>query len=144
MKKKKKTFVLMISEKFPAYHPRAGQETFFEDKIKSGDKIHTIRQNFALWKKRAVIINSGDGVLSIRKWAGKPYRSKHIELFRFEIIYVQKIDYDQEGWWSINHWLYRNAELAKNDGLSEDDFISWFKGCPDNLGCIIHFTDFKY
>ena len=34
--------------------------------------------------------------------------------------------------------------VAYNDGLTFTDFWSWFKNCPENLGCIIHFTDFRY
>jgi len=47
-------------------------------------------------------------------------------------------------------------ELAKNDGLSPEDFSQWFKidkGTKGNqsgvlpfvwYGCVIHFTEFKY
>lgn len=38
-------------------------------------------------------------------------------------------------------------DLAKNDGLSVEDFTEWFFGCnKGNVfdGVIIHFTDFRY
>ena len=75
---KKKTYVLMISENFPKYHQKAGEPTFFARKIEEGKKIHTIRQNYELWNKRAEKINKGEAILSIRKWSGKAYRSKQI------------------------------------------------------------------
>ncbi len=145
---KKKTYVLMISEAFPAYHNRAGEKTGFEEKIESGLKIHTIRQNLELWQKRAKVINSGNGVLSIRKWSDKPYRSKHIELFQFNKITVQKIESTQIGWVVDGdlktYKVLPTHIIAKNDGLSHNDFVNWFKGCKNILGCIIHFTDFRY
>lgn len=142
---KKKTYVLMISEQFPKYHKRAGELTNFFDKIKKGEKIHTIRQNFELWQKRAKAINEGRAILSIRMWSGQPYKSKQVELFQFDKIGVQSIDHNGCDWVIDGQILFMPSdEIPNNDGLSFSDFWQWFKGCPDNLGCIIHFTDFRY
>jgi hypothetical protein len=141
----KKTYILMISEVFPKYHPRAGEPTHFEDKIRSGEKKHTIRKNFEFWAKRTRNINNGYAVLSVRKWTGKPHRSKQKELFRFEKLAVQKIEHESPllkiG---ICPYGIDFETISSNDGLSKDDFFSWFKDCPKNVDCVIHFTDFRY
>lgn len=123
--KKKKVYVLMVSRVFPAYHPRAGEDTFFKVKIKAENqpefpvcfnhmndsmlkdvyqppstglldlmyspKIHTIRENYDLWAKRAEKINAGEAVLSLRQWSGKPYNSKQVEFLRLQKIGVQRV-----------------------------------------------------
>jgi hypothetical protein len=41
--------------------------------------------------------------------------------------------------------VYINMDkLAKNDGLSPMDFMSWFDGYPDSEMAILHFTDYRY
>lgn len=142
----KKTIVLMVSKFFPAYHPRAGQETGFANKILSGVKLHTIRSSYDLWKKRADDINSGKAVLSLRQWEGKAYRSKQEEFHRLEKIKVQKVEFPDylynvyvDGKWVDPYYL------ALHDGLVMGDFEGWFK--PYDLSmpmAIIHFTDFRY
>ncbi len=106
-----KTYVLMLSKTFPAYHPCRGEDTLFKDKFLLGQgckdcneeqdlsgenisecngclracffpKIHTIRNNYDLWEKRISEIQAGRAVLSVRQWIGMPYRSKTIEIAR--------------------------------------------------------------
>lgn len=74
-----KTFVIMLSQTFLATHPKKGQETGFEKKFRN-QKIHTIRDKYALWKERFEKIEAGEACLSVRKWEGEPYKSKQIEL----------------------------------------------------------------
>ena len=140
--KKQTTYVLMISEYFPAYHPQAGKPTHFEEKIRyaltgeeyddyGAKKFHTIRENPELWMKRIAKVNAGEAVLSVRKWSGKPYRSKQHELFLFDKdsgLGVQKLIN------SLSVWLLGEPDsdecnkvikindLSINDGLSEHDF----------------------
>jgi hypothetical protein len=165
---KKKVYVLMISRVFPAYHPRAGEETYFKHKILLNQpenkyavesvkeyydwdkKLHTLRENYALWSRRAEKINRGEAILSLRQWTGSPYNykrdgSKPVEFLQLEKIHVQKVKI-------IGIPAYRAIfiddraknihEVAKNDGLSVDDFCKWFK--KDMEGCVIHFTDKIY
>jgi hypothetical protein len=160
-----KTYVIMISERFPQTHKRAGEQTNFKDKIDSIDcdlpfppfdpKIHTIRANYELWKKRFDQIDAGKAVLSVRVWKGKPYNSKQKEIFRFDkthSIGIQKIkSWDFEKGFAFYIGKNRNVlpvnigELAKNDGLSLDDFDNWFAGYDLNKPmAIIHFTEFRY
>ena len=145
----KKQVVLMVSTKFPAYHIRKGQETNFPYKIKKGTKIHTLRGNYENWYQRIKQINLGFKYLSVRIWTGMPYRSKQKEIARFEKVGIQKCVltahdvhiFDAEG------KIPSKSLLAKNDGLTNPDFESWFD--LENINplkefAIIHFTDFRY
>jgi len=153
--KKKKTYVLTVSQNFPKTHPRSGESTGFVEAIKKlfteqQTKIHTIRANYPLWEKRIAEINAGNAVLSIRYWTGKPYNSKQEEILVLEGCGVQKItsfmwqyailDLLEEGTDSIEI-----ETLAKNDGLSLTDFVNWFKGYDlSKPMAIIQFTNFRY
>lgn len=145
--KDKVCYVLIISEFFPKTHNKAGLPTGFINAISSFNKIHTIRGNYELWKKRAEKINRGEATLSVRCWTDKPYNSKQREVFVFEKVGVEKIFFDDylyscqiEDRRFGDMWL-----LSENDGLSDVDFENWFKGY-DFLKpmAIIHFTNFRY
>jgi len=156
-----------ISRVFPATHPRAGEATHFEYKIRKAlgvscagrnckHKIHTCRSNYQLWKKRIDEVNAGNAVLVLYEWTGNPYRSKTRELFRFDKnsgIGVQELDmtelenkYISEANIVDNRAVYADFEtISDNDGLSLKDFREWFKNY--NLSkpmAIIHFTLFRY
>lgn len=118
-------------------------------------KLHTIRSNYDLWKKRADKINAGEAVLSLRQWTGSPYNfardgSKPVEFMQLEKVGVERVSLkifigqvigDVQA--SVNGWTLKEpAKLIKNDGLSVSDFAHWFK--KDFDGVIIHFTDFRY
>lgn len=95
-----KTYVITLSQVFPAKHPKAGKKTYFKTKLEnihvvpfdpSGDnapsgepqlKRHTIRANYELWRKRFEQIERGEACLSLRQWTGKPYCSKQVEIAR--------------------------------------------------------------
>ena len=148
---------MSISRTFPAKHPRAGEKTYFEGKIRYGigidscvvavpySKIHTIRANYMFWKKRIDEVNAGKAVLVLFEWNGKPYGKGTIqrELFRFDKdsgIGVQKLEWISSETAVVNpsnncmfpaiapfETLVNTPELANNDGLSERDFRDWFK-----------------
>lgn len=113
-----------------------------------------MRGNYELWAKRAKKINKGKARLSVRVWSGKPYNSKQREVFAFEKIGVEKVQLDVLGWFIDDvDSDYTLEDFAKNDGLSVEDFKSWFKPKESILGAvsyfrepmaIIHFTDFRY
>jgi hypothetical protein len=140
------TYVLTVSEFFPKTHNKAGLPTGFINAISKCGKIHTIRANYDLWKKRADKINRGEAVLSVRYWTGKPYNSKQKEVFVFEKIGVEKLQLDMLGWFIDDiDSDYATKDFAKNDGLSEEDFKQWFKGQDfSKPKAIIHFSDFRY
>lgn len=156
-----KTYVLLISRYFPAKHPRSGESTFFPARIQNGlgephyipspaSKIHTIRANYDMWSKRAEEINAGKAVLSIRYWSGRPYQSKQVEFCKLERIGIQKLGFSS----GKIHYPFIDVDkassldievIAKNDGLSFDDFEAWFKGYDlSKPMAIIHFTEFRY
>jgi len=135
---------------FPKKHIKEKQPTLFIENIIKGIKIHTIRRNFDLWRKRMDDVNAGIAELSLRFWTGIPYKSKQKEFLRLNKhsgCGYQQLDFDAAlGIFIDSYDSYVSIkEIAKNDGLSFDDFKSWFKNY--NLSetmCIIHFTNFRY
>lgn len=141
-----KTHVLLIAKYFPATHTRAGELTHFCNKIKCVNKIHTIRANYGLWKKRVDEVNAGIASLSLREWIQVPYKSKQNELLQYRQLGIQKLQLDPLGFFieDVDSDV-TIKELAQNDGLSVVDFKAWFKKTPLNEPmAIIHFTNFKY
>lgn len=178
-----KTYVLTVSKNFPTTHPRKGEPTCFMDKINasvicrkrcfgecelcknykwlSSQKLHTIRSNYDLWKKRIDKVNEEKAILSLRYWSGKPYNSKQVEFLQLtskDGIGVQEICFDDHICdWSDTAFIYelvndnqiyrdiKFSVLSGNDGLSIQDFKDWFKGYDlSEPMAIIHFTKFRY
>lgn len=102
MKKKLITYYLTLSRVFPSTHCRAGEPTYFLEKMHNAlteqdfslhltgmeisygcttlwcktireKKLHTIRANYDFWARRFEKIYAGEAVLSVREWVGKPY-----------------------------------------------------------------------
>jgi len=158
-----KTYVIMVSRTFPVTHKRTGEQTEFESKILSGEKIHTIRANYPLWKKRFEKIEAGEACLSLRYWSGIPRRSEQIEFLRLTKdngIGIQRLDFVNsnfnltmvDGFYSCSNivdgfYCFSDTEnsIAKNDGLSFDDFKDWFEDYElSEPMAVIHFTKFRY
>lgn len=153
--KGKKKQILLFSSVFPPSHSKAGQPTGFADKLKDGSKKHTIRADKkGWWEKGEKAINLGEKYLSMRQWVGRPYNSKQIIIGEKDRIGLQSItmtysadDPLPEAW--VDGKPVSVEILAKNDGLSTEDFVEWFFGTPlykGNVfeGKIIHLTDFRY
>lgn len=149
----KKKVILTLCKIFPVTHSKAGEPTGFEGKLKSGDKIHTIRYNAKeVWDERYKGISSGKKYLSVREWTGRPYNSEQRELSRFDKIGLQHITmtYNSEDsfpqvW--VDGKQVSIQEVAKHDGLTVEEFVEWFFGNnKENTfeGVVIHFTDFRY
>lgn len=143
-----KTYVLIISTKFPAYHIKEGQRTDFIEKIFARRKIHTIRTNYDLWERRFKEIMKGKARLSVRIWTGKPYRSKQTEVFSFvesNGIGLEKLEHpDNFMFATIEGKKIDWDKVAINDGLDFDDFCEWFKSSQKEPMAVIHFTNFRY
>jgi hypothetical protein len=165
-----KTHVITVSRNFPSTHKRKGEETFFPEKILNaigkkhliwmdirlsleiiGDKLHTIRGNYPLWKKRIDEVIAGEAVLSIRYHTLGRYvkGNKQIEFCQLDKnsgVGVQKLCDD--GIWNDDDTRNRaisNFHLAKNDSLSLEDFTDWFRKYDKSEPmAIIHFTPFRY
>lgn len=123
-------------------------------------KIHTIRTNYKLWEKRIHEVQEGNAVLSIRQWSGKPYRSKQVVIANLTkddgvgiqplkiIRYIDKLSNKEcvaisvDGNTRVNLTL---EDIAHNDGLSFEDWATWFKDADTSqYMAIIHFTSFRY
>lgn len=149
---KLKCYVLTISRNFPQKTKRAGEPTLFFDKIESGEKLHTIRMNWKLWKKRFKAISEGKAYLSVRYWTGKPYNSPqeiYKDFYNTDGIGLQKLSFPLGTFIDDVDSDVRLVELAKNDGLDFEDFKAWFGDkLTENNGnndlAIIHFTPFRY
>jgi len=148
-----KTYVITMMVKFPTQAPYAAKTTGFKKKILSGEKKHTIRQNYEFWKKRIDEVNAGKAILSVRQWSGKPYNSKQTEIKQFkqgEVSY-QRITATGgasdigintgDGFYMLSN--KRILTVAKNDGVPIDLFRKFFAGGVLD-GIIIHFTNLVY
>ena len=163
-----KTYVLTLSQTFPAKHPKAGQPTGFVEKLRTGHvekhetlypakiKIHTIRGNYPMWSKRFEEIDKGDACLSLRIWSGKPYHSKQIEIARLtkeDGIGLEKLEITGN-YAGFNNWQHFNIDghgymsindLPNSDGLDRYDWIAWMKLYDISKPlAIIHFTQLRH
>ena len=157
-----KTYVITLSRYFPVKHSKAGEPTNFRDAFNAGQvfnrgseclylrpKLHTIRANYPLWKKRIKDVQEGKAFLSVRQWTGKPYRSKQIEIARLTAangVGIQKLELTNDFTECIvgdHHHSY--VTVAKNDGLHPADWLDWFSAYElSEPMAIIHFTKFRY
>ena len=146
-KKQKKQVVLMIAKNFLAYHKRAGQATDFEAKIKAKEKLHTIRPNFDKWKEKIEEVKSGKAELVLKQWEGRPYHSTPNKLSIYDDkddVDVSKLTKTADGFFVNDTIKVEPEDLAKNDGLSLQDFEDWFKVFPTEPMAILHFNSFRY
>lgn len=150
-----KKAILTLCKAFPATHKRAGEKTDFEGKIGRNEKIHTVRHDAkSMWENRFSKIKAGTMYLALKEWAGRPYNSEQRDLTqrtREDGIGLQKIqmEYSEETECitaKVDGKGVDPAIIAKNDGLSLEDFIEWFfHGKSGSFsGKIIHFTDYRY
>ena len=122
-------------------------------------KLHTCRANYPLWEKRMKEVQEGRAVIELFYWEDKPYNSKQIVfavLDKDSGCGVQELDMSiflshSMGFINLKELTFSGSKeidiktLAKNDGLSLEDFKAWFKGynLSDSMA-IIHFTSFRY
>lgn len=152
--------VIMFSRQFPAYHPRAGEPTFFVEKFWKSlweldlfydipnlenaenihgfdPKYHTIRAGHRF--------KAGD-YFSPRVWSGKPYCSKHIIIAKPDIKVVKTWDFEinSNGTILLNGLgtsASERIDISSNDGLKYKDFLNWFKYPNSFTGQIICWSD---
>lgn len=162
---------LGVSRTFPITHKRKGEETFFVEKIAAcilqqgvakemkhvefEPKLHTLRSNYELWAKRIEKVQSGLAVIELFYWEVNPYNSKQIVFATLDKVSgcgVQKLTFSESG---INYPIIHRNEtetyypftetIAKNDGLSLEDFKEWFRKYDISSPlAIIHLTKFRY
>lgn len=154
--------VITFSRTFPKYHVRAGEPTYFVEKIIKGlymlqhpiediDELAIDSQNpldesvYDRCEPKWHTIRAGnrwkDGdKFSPRVWAGKPYASKQIQLASdIEIIKVFNFEIKDNELLVNGKKLASLAtvDLALNDGLHMRDFFDWFKWPQPFSGQII-------
>lgn len=164
-----KTYVLLVRRTYPKGHKREGEGTFFVEKILAAlgfsylndeniKKFHTCRKNYELWTKRIKEVQEGKAVLSLRYWKDERGRSvkgnKQVEftvLDKDSGVGTQKLIWTEDNSMNLRPRIYDSCEiigeddLAKNDGLSIEDFKDWFKNYDlSKEMCIIQFTEFRY
>lgn len=161
-----KCYYVILSRNFNKTHTRAGQPTFFVEKIckalnidpptptggwdawetrellKANPKLHTIRLNYDLWEKRFEEIAAGKAYLSLRYWLDDPYKSPQEEFARLTAADGIGIEPFTPQVAATDDWL---EDYAKNDGLRLTDFKDWFGAFePNKKYAILHFTSFRY
>jgi hypothetical protein len=143
-----KHIVRTFARVFPSYHPRAGEQTHFVEKVwksigvRATDhfdvpdislhtffdcepKHHTIRAGHHF--------KVGDFLVP-RVWSGKPYRSKQIQIAPpIEIVKTWDFDISGTDWFLDGRHEYAltgegfdSSMVARNDGLMPSDFYDWF------------------
>ena len=158
---------VMLSKTFFPQHPKAGEPTGFKEKVKKGTKRHTCRCNYDYWKERIETLQERGGVLSLRQWSGKPYeKGKPQELIMdvpASMVEVQRLvmrrtkDTESEVYVEGEDGVFAKAAqynyfaevegtpidvatLAKNDGLSLEDFKAWFNPVFDEYESKVKLT----
>lgn len=167
-----KRYRLGFSRKFPKGHPRAGEDTGFIKAIlkalncpdctppdiedycngcRTRKKLHTISSNYPLWEKRMKEVQAGRAVIELFYWEGKPLHkgAKQIvfaTLDKDSGCGVQKLVCDDYLYTALIDDIRCSFDnIPQNDGLSHDDFESWFKSYDlSKPFAIIHFTKFRY
>ena len=180
-----KTYVIILAENYPAGHQYAGESTYFKNKFLYGlgcpdcsyanathpcpgkgryacprgslKKLHTLRGNYEMWKKRFAEIETGRACLSVRVWSGRPYHSKQKELARLtkgDGIGLQRVRIYNVGDGARYAMLLNAAgdkvgrietyKLANNDGLPLFAWEDWFRKANDPDFAVIQFTKFRY
>jgi len=174
MKNKLKTYVIMVSQTYPAYHSKKMELTHFIDKIQYGikyhnsnyhpnfyygnDKIHTFRGNYTLWEMRIKEVLAGNAVISLRYHTLGRYvkGNKQIEIVQLDKhsgVGVEKFSFSDGEVLSPYVYLSDDEnkavydEIWKNDGLEKNDFLEWFEKGDYDLNepmACIQFTSFRY
>lgn len=120
-------------------------------------KLHTIRKNYPMWVKRMKKVAEGKAVIDLFYWTlpGGRYNPENKKVVFATLdkdsgCGVQELEFGQikgslipmfEGMANRTNCI----ELAKNDGLSLEDFKDWFKNYDlSEPMAIIQFTKFRY
>ena len=151
---------VMLSKTFFPQHPKAGELTGFREKVLKGEKRHTCRCNYEYWKDRIATLNQkgsvqepildiGSGIVDVqqlvmerRKLDEPEYVEVQPGMFQPRTAYEYFARVDGEP--------YDVEFIAKNDGLSLEDFKAWFNPVFDEekedrlTFAVIHFSTFRY
>ena len=152
--------VITFSRHFQKGHPREGQLTFFVEQIINSfnpydwDELPINNEIFSSLSqsvrkikhhtiRRGNRFKVGDK-FSPRVWSGKPYRSKQIQFLPdLTVKQIYPFELTKDGDFKVNGYALTLDELnylAKNDGLSSDDFECWFNS-KEFKGQVICWSD---
>lgn len=127
--------ILGFKKKFPW-----GKPTLFKEKILSGTKIHSVREDKKRRWKAGMLIHMAYGVRTkFYDCFCNKHRCKSTQEIKIEYL-GDHADIQIDGEF-LSYGGMRT--LSKNDGFdSAEDFLKWFN--EDFEGVIIHWTDFRY
>jgi hypothetical protein len=152
--------VITFSTRFPAWHPRAGERTYFPEKILLGLPQYAglPRQQFInlpVFRKYDCAIGLLDSFApkyhtiragnrwkvgdkaSLRIWTGRPYASKQAKIVEEDVEVAKVFDITIKKLFDIT-FVHINGQqvtdvrqLALNDGLTLPDMLAWLEpGLP--------------
>ena len=148
--------VILLSSKFFPSHFRAGEETGFRGKVLDGRKRHTCRRDYAYWKERITTLQEKNGTLCLREWTAiLPGSSRQEDIMEVPAgtYSVQPLLLKRDGFRfiaEVEGHPVKLEELARNDGLTPEEFTAWFIPAFDEAGknelsfAVIQFTAFRY
>ena len=134
---------LIIDRVFRAYMKKAGQRTFFEEKFETGELKHVVESNFDRWKIKIEKVKTGNAVLNIEFWNGAPYASKKTLVKSIKDADIQKLEL-KNGKYLIDGKEVSFEALAKNSGMTPEDFSDCFKVMSSTPMAVIQINNFKY
>lgn len=126
---------IMLTKTFFAGHYREGEPTDFASKVKDGTKKHTIRCNLDYWREHLAKAQQRGGIVSLREWEGKPYRSPQREILAVpaSMVEVQELTLVRERTpyaycykATVDGQQVNVTRLANNDGLNATEFTDFF------------------
>ena len=127
--------------------PKSGKETR-EDVVKAVKKLpDKAKEGIETVKEKIEEVKSGKSELVLKQWEGRPYHSTPKKLFIFDAkddVEVSKLTKTADGFFVNDTKKVEPEDLAKNDGLSLQDFEDWFKVFPTEPMALIHLTGFRY
>ncbi len=161
--------VIMFSNVFPKYHPKAGQETNFMQKFwkaiqvplpvsehhREGifsdfleEEVMKLFKYHEIYRPKYHTIRKGNRFkvgekFSPRVWRHKPYNSKQV-IISDDIEVKQVFDFEiTDGLIIVNGTalIADKFRLAENDGLHYQDFLDWFQYPKEFKGQIICWND---
>lgn len=150
------------------YCPKCGTEnlediaeyemTYYRNNENIWPKLHTIRGDYKLWKKRMAEVQAGSAVIELFYFEGKTCNSPQVVFATLdkdsgcgvqEISFFSGLKGNSEGRIHTDPFdptkRVLTTIIAKNDGLSTEDFKELFKIYNlEQTFAIIHFTSFRY
>jgi len=152
--------VITFSRTFPAYHPKAGQPTYFVEKFYNSlfsrnnlmDYPKGLEINESILEMKNHTIRAGERwkkgeYFSPRVWSGKPYNTPQIilskdtlitDVYNFEISKHAVIYLNRKPIYEFcGEYTGVIKTVAKNDGLEPNELLDWFKYPKEFKGQVI-------